>query len=98
MTFWVGFDVGKTFHWLSVLDDAGEVVLSRRVEATEQGLEAACSQIAELSEERKVALDVLGGPTLGSCWRSSPSVASRSFTYRGSSGQPSSGGLPRGRA
>ncbi len=62
MTFWVGFDVGKTFHWLSVLDDAGEVVLSRRVEATEQGLEAACSQIAELSEERKVALDVLGGP------------------------------------
>jgi hypothetical protein len=33
MTFWVGFDVGKTFHWLSVLDDAGEVVFSRRVEA-----------------------------------------------------------------
>jgi hypothetical protein len=57
-------DVGKTFQWLSVLDDAGEVVLSRRVEATEQGLEAACSQIAGLSsEERKVALDdVLGGP------------------------------------
>ena len=26
MTFWVGFDVGKTFHWLSVLDEAGEVV------------------------------------------------------------------------
>ena len=46
MTFWVGFDVGKTFHWVSVLDDAGEVVLSRRVEATEQDLEAACSQIA----------------------------------------------------
>ena len=62
MTFWVGFDVGKTSHWVSVLDDAGEVVLSRRVEATEQGLEAACSQIAGLSEERKVALDVLGGP------------------------------------
>jgi hypothetical protein len=36
MTFWVGFDVGKTFHWLSVLDDAGEVVLSRRVEVTER--------------------------------------------------------------
>jgi hypothetical protein len=52
MTFWVGFDVGKTFHWLSVLDDAGEVVFSRRVEATVQGLEATCSQIAGLSEER----------------------------------------------
>ena len=70
MTFWVGFEVGKTFHWLSVLDDAGEVVLSRTVEATEQGLEAACSQIAGLSEERKVALDVLGGPAQRSCWRS----------------------------
>ena len=62
MTFWVGFDVGKTFHWVSVLDDAGEMVLSRRVEATEQDLEVACSQIAGLSEERKVALDILGGP------------------------------------
>jgi Transposase len=62
MTFWVGFDFGKTSHWVSVLDDAGEVVLSRRVEATEQGLEAACSQIAGLSEERKVALDVFDGP------------------------------------
>jgi transposase len=28
----------------------------------EQGLEAACSQIAGLSEERKAALDLLGGP------------------------------------
>ncbi len=84
MTFWVGFDVGKTFHWLSVLDDAGEVVLSRRVEATEEGLEAACSQIAGLSEERKVALDVFwAGRRRCSCWRSSPSVASRSFICRG---------------
>ncbi len=83
MTFWVGFDVGKTFHWVSVLDDAGEVVLSRRVEATEQGLEAACSQIAGLSEERKVALATSWTGRRRSCWRSSPSVVSRSFTCRG---------------
>jgi Transposase len=83
MTFWVGFDLGKTFHWVSLLDDAGEVVLSRRVEATEQGLEAACSQIAGLSEERKVALETSWAGLQRSCWRSSPSVASRSFTCRG---------------
>jgi hypothetical protein len=93
MTFWIGFDVGKTFHWVSVLDDAGEVVLSRRVEATEQDLEAACSQIAGLSEERKVALDILGGPAGAPrrAWRADLLPA-------GTSGQPSSGGLPRRRA
>jgi hypothetical protein len=33
MRYWVGFDVGKAFHWLYVLDEEGEEVLSRRVEA-----------------------------------------------------------------
>jgi transposase len=45
---WVGFDVGKAFHWVCVLDGEGERVFSRRVEVTEEvllgvfpGLEAA---------------------------------------------------------
>lgn len=33
MRLWVGFDVGKAFHWVCVLDGEGEVLLSRRVEA-----------------------------------------------------------------
>ena len=37
---WVGFDVGKAFHWVCVLDGEGEEVLSRRVEASEEDLEA----------------------------------------------------------
>ena len=45
MRYWVGFDVGKAFHWVCVLDEEGEEVLSRRVEATEEDLEAACSEI-----------------------------------------------------
>jgi transposase len=59
---WVGFDVGKAFHWLSVLDEEGEEVLSRRVEASEEDLEAACSEIAALGGERTVGLDLMGGP------------------------------------
>jgi hypothetical protein len=43
---WVGFDVGKAFHWPCVLDAEGGVVLSRRVETTEEQLEAALSEIA----------------------------------------------------
>lgn len=48
MDYWVGFDVGKRFHWLCVLNGDGAVLFSRRVDATEEQLEAACSKIAAL--------------------------------------------------
>ncbi|MBA3389932.1 MAG: IS110 family transposase [Rubrobacter sp.] len=64
MRLWVGFDVGKAFHWVCVLDDEGEVLLSRRVEAEERDIETCCEEIAALgrSDERLVATDLLGGP------------------------------------
>jgi transposase len=60
--YWVGFDVGKAFHWVIALDGEGEEVLSRRVEASEEDLEAACSEIAALGGDRVVGLDLMGGP------------------------------------
>ena len=62
MRYWVGFDIGRAFHWVCVLDGEGEEVLSRRVEAAEEGLEAACSEIEALGGERAVGLDLMGGP------------------------------------
>jgi transposase len=62
MRYWAGFDVGKAFHWLCVLDEEGEEVLSHRVEATEEDLEAACSEIERLAGECEVGIDLLGGP------------------------------------
>jgi transposase len=62
MRYWAGFDVGKAFHWVCVLDGEGEEVLSRRVEASEEDLEAACSEIAALGGERTVGIDLMGGP------------------------------------
>lgn len=61
---WVGFDVGKRFHWVCVLDEEGGVVLSRKVEATEERMEAVLSEIAGLggAEERVVGVDLLSGP------------------------------------
>ena len=59
---WIGFDVGKAFHWLCVLDDEGEEMLSRRVGATEEDLEAACSEIEALGEDRAVGIDLMGWP------------------------------------
>jgi transposase len=51
-------------HWVCVLDDEGEVLLSRRVEAEERDIETCCEEIAALgrSDERLVATDLLGGP------------------------------------
>jgi hypothetical protein len=62
MRYWVGFDVGKAFHWLCVLDEEGGEVLSRRVEATEEDLEASCSELERLGGERTVGIDLLSGP------------------------------------
>jgi hypothetical protein len=42
MRHYVGFDVGKSAHWVCALDGEGEVVLARRVEATEEALGAVC--------------------------------------------------------
>ncbi len=60
--YWVGLDVGKTFHWVCVLDGEGEEMLSRKVQATEEDLEAICSEIERLGGERTVGLDLVGGP------------------------------------
>ena len=64
MRHYVGFDVGKGAHWVCVLDGEGEVLLSRRVEATEEALGVLCSEIAALGvpDERVVGIDLTGGP------------------------------------
>jgi transposase len=48
---WVGVDVGKSFHWAVVVDAAGEILLSRRVDNEE----------ADLSELVEEALAISGG-------------------------------------
>jgi transposase len=62
--FWVGFDVGKASHWVCVLDEEGERLLSRRVEATETDIHATLAEIEKLCApgERMVGLDLTGGP------------------------------------
>jgi transposase len=65
MQHYVGFDVGKDAHWACVLDAEGEVILSRKVEATEEALEAVCKEIAALGvadDERVLGIDLTGGP------------------------------------
>jgi hypothetical protein len=60
----VSTSVGKDAHWACVLDAEGEMILSRRVEATAGALEAAREEIAALgiADERVVGIDLAGGP------------------------------------
>ena len=64
MDHYVGLDVGKGSHWACVLDEQDEVILSLRLEATEEALEAFCSEIAQLGvdDERTLGIDLTGGP------------------------------------
>lgn len=64
MGHWIGIDVGKNSHWAHVLDDEGEEVLSCKVQATEQDIEALYSEVLRLgdAEERFFCLDIVGGP------------------------------------
>lgn len=63
MGHWVGGDVGKTVHWVHVLDDEGKEVLSRTVLAAEEDIEAAYSEIEELDRtgERAFCIDIVDG-------------------------------------
>jgi len=58
---WVGVDAGKGFHWAAVLDEAGEVLLSRRVENEETDLLALIDEAHTFGRELTWATDQPGG-------------------------------------
>jgi transposase len=57
-----GIDVGKEFHWAVVLGEAGEELLSRRVENTEEELQALLAEVDGLGVQVRWALDMTFGP------------------------------------
>lgn len=57
-----GIDVGKEFHWVVVVGEAGEELLSRRVENTEEELVAMLAGVGALAEHVRFALDMTFGP------------------------------------
>lgn len=61
MRYSIGIDVAKDAHWVTAIDDHGQVVLDQRVENTPSALSALTAQLAQLGGERQIGLDVLGG-------------------------------------
>ncbi|HEX2326384.1 MAG TPA: IS110 family transposase, partial [Chloroflexota bacterium] len=57
----VGVDIAKEVHWATAVDEAGGVVLDRRVPNDPPALEALAAELRALAGEVVVGLDVVGG-------------------------------------
>jgi len=55
---WAGVDVGKEFHWVCVVDEAGVVVLSRKLANDEQPIRALLAEIDALGPEVSWTVDL----------------------------------------
>lgn len=62
-TVWVGVDVGKSHHWIAVVDAAGRRLLSQKVSNDEAELSAVIASVGGLAGEALWAVDIIGTPS-----------------------------------
>lgn len=62
-TAWVGVDVGKTHHWVCVLDTEGKKVLSVKTANDQNELAAVIAKVNNLAGESVWAVDIVGAPS-----------------------------------
>jgi transposase len=60
---WVGVDVGKTHHWVCVLDTEGKKVLSVKTANDQNELAAVIAKVNNLAGESVWAVDIVGAPS-----------------------------------
>jgi transposase len=60
---WVGIDVGKTHHWVCVVDADGKVLLSAKIGNDEAEIVALLAQVASLATRLIWAVDIIGAPS-----------------------------------
>jgi transposase len=60
---WVGVDVGKTHHWICVLDTEGKKVLSVKTANDQNELAAVIAKVNNLAGESVWAVDIVGAPS-----------------------------------
>ena len=57
----VGIDIAKEVHWVTAIDEAGEVKLDRRVENTPADIATLIDDLKALKGTLTIGLDVVGG-------------------------------------
>lgn len=57
----IGIDVAKEVHWVTAMNDVGEVLLDRKLLNDPKDLDVLVSELKALGGERTVGIDVVGG-------------------------------------
>lgn len=74
---WAGVDVGKTHHWVCVLDTDGKKVLSVKIANDENELTAVIAKVSMFAGQVVWAVDIVGAPSallLALLWQAGQSV------------------------
>jgi hypothetical protein len=59
---WAGVDVGKTYHWVCVVDGGGTVLLSRKAANDQTQSEQLVAAVSGLAEQVVWAVDIVAAP------------------------------------
>ena len=62
-TVWAGIDVGKTHHWVCVVDNDGATLLSAKIGNDENEIDAVIAKVTALAGQVDWALDIIGTPS-----------------------------------
>lgn len=62
-TVWAGIDVGKTHHWVEVVDADGATLLSRRVLNDQLEIDVLIAAVAPMADHVQWAVDIVGAPS-----------------------------------
>ena len=60
---WVGVDIGKTAHWVCVVDSEGNRLLSVKVSNDEAQITAVIATVSALAGQVEWAVDIIGAPS-----------------------------------
>ena len=63
LTVWAGIDVGKTHHWVEVVDATGATLLSRRVLNDQVEIDELIAAVVPLADSVQWAVDIVGAPS-----------------------------------
>ncbi len=62
-TVWAGVDVGKTHHWVEVVDGDGTTLLSRRILNGQAEIDELIVEVVPLADRVQWAVDIVGAPS-----------------------------------
>jgi hypothetical protein len=60
---WIGIDVGKTHHWVCVVDADGKLLLSVKIANDEAEIVAVLARAGSLARQLVWAVDIIGAPS-----------------------------------